>query len=117
MAESPNPIEVELAAEKAAALGESGKRLRVALEKLGRFEAQGAHGAQGRPDGSEAAARRELVELAGEAFWSYIVQREALGLYDEEEIAHNYGVTNEVRNHMGPRIRSGRRDDRPGGET
>jgi hypothetical protein len=108
MTESPNPIEVELAAEKAAALGESGKRLRAALEKLRQFKG-GAQDLQGRPDGSQAPARRELVELAGEAFWSYIVQREALGLYDEEEIARDYGVTDEVRNHMGPRIRSLRR--------
>jgi hypothetical protein len=100
--ESPDPIEVELAAEKAAALGRSGKRLYAALDKLRRFDARDK-----RP--RDAAARGALVEVAAEAFWSYIVQRESLGLHDEETIARDYGVPGEVRTHMGPRLPSTRR--------
>jgi hypothetical protein len=106
--ESPNPIDVELAAEKAAALGRSGRRLRAALEKLRKFDA-GERGRAARRDRSAAAARKELVELAGEAFWSYIVQRESLGLYDADTIAGDYGVPPEVRTHMKPRLRNSER--------
>jgi hypothetical protein len=105
MGESPNPIEIELAAEKAAALGRSGKLLRAALEKLRQFDAASPQSRAG----VDATARTELIERAGEAFWSYIVQREVLGLYDEEAIARDYDVPGEVRSHMGPRVRNPRR--------
>ncbi len=100
-----NPIDVELAAEKAAALGRSGRSLRAALDRLRRFDAgRGARRPQrGTPDA--AGARKELVELAGEAFWSYVVQREALGLHDPDAVAEEYRVPPEVRGCMGPRMR------------
>ncbi len=104
MDESPNPIEVELAGEQAAALGRAGEGLGAALAKLRQFEAGLTQRA---PQPSDSAARQDLIARAGEAFWSYIVQREALGLYDEETIARDYGVPVEVRN-LGPRIRNSR---------
>jgi hypothetical protein len=107
MRESPNPIEVELAAEKAAALGRSARRLRAALDKLRRFDAgESRPRTHGRPDD---ASRRELVELAGEALWAYVVHRESLGLHDEETVVRDHDVPNEVRKHMGPRLRRSRR--------
>jgi hypothetical protein len=97
---TPNPIEVELAGEQAAALGRSGRRLRAALEKLRRFDA----GKSGVREPADAATRKELVELAGEALWSYVVQRESLGLYDADTITRDYSVPAEVQKSMGPRI-------------
>jgi hypothetical protein len=104
MGEALNPIDVELAAEKAAALGRSGSRLRAALEKLRNFDASAREDGRNIPD--RAAVRGELVELAGEAFWAYVVQRESLGLHDADAIADDYGVPAEVRKHMAPRLRT-----------
>jgi hypothetical protein len=97
----PASIEQQIAAEKAAALGRSGRKLRSALDNLRRFDERVARG--GRiPD---PAARAKLVELAGDAFWSYVVQREALGLMDSEYIGREYGVPPDVWRAMRPRTR------------
>jgi len=90
-------LEKEIAGEKAAALGRSGRKLRSALDKLRRFDA-------GSRRAREADARTRLVEVAGEALWAYIVQREAVGLIDAEYIREEYAVPPEVWQHMSPRL-------------
>jgi hypothetical protein len=100
MDDAPSSIERQIAAEKAAALGRSGKKLQVALEKLRRFDETARRG--GRI--FDPAARDALVDIAGEALWSYIVQREAIGLIDAEYIAREYGVPPDVRLRMRPRV-------------
>lgn len=102
MRQLPSALDREIAAEKAAALGRSGRRLRAALDKLRKFES----GAPSRRRGTtEAVTRAELLAQAGEAYWGYIVQREALGLYHNESVVEEFGIPAEVRRRMGPRLR------------
>ena len=99
MEESRASIEEQIAGEKAAALGRSGRRLRAALEKLSRFDTN----VTVRGTRSEQAIRAELVEVAGDALWSYVVQREAIGLMDHEYIGREYQVPADLWPRMRPR--------------
>lgn len=93
-----NPIDYLFAAEAAAALGYSGRKLRKALDALLEYDRSVAsHGSLGTP------TRDELVADAAEAFWSYVVQREQFGLMDSEYIAAEYGVPADVQRAMGPK--------------
>lgn len=98
-----NPIEYQFAGEAAAALGASGRQLRKALDALNKYDADVA--SNQRRASSE--SRSELVATAGEAFWSYVVQREMFGLLDPEYIAKEYGVPADVWQAMGPKKRDG----------
>jgi hypothetical protein len=95
-------IEQQIAGEKAAALGRSGRKLKSALDKLRRFDDVVRGG--GRID--DPAARADLVAIAGDALWSYIVQREAIGLIDGDYIVREYHVPPDVRRRMLPRSRA-----------
>jgi len=97
-----NPIEYQLAAEAAAALGRSGRLLRKALDALEKYDRD----VLARARRADPVIRSGLVASAGEAFWGYVVQREALGLLDPEYIAKEYGVPPEVQQAMGPKTRS-----------
>lgn len=99
MRKVPSALEAEIAGEKAAALGRSGRTLRSALEKLAKFDAGTAR---------RGSKRAELVALAGEAYWAYVVQREAMGLVHNESIIEEYGIPPEVVRSMRPRVRSSR---------
>ncbi len=101
MEEEQASIERQIAAEKAAALGRSGRKLRAALDNLRRFDEVGRRGGRTTDPG----ARAKLVEIAGDAFWSYVVQREALGLMDSEYIGREYRVPPEVWRVMRPSLR------------
>ena len=94
-------VEKEIAAEKAAALGQSGRKVKSALEELRLFDEDAAVG--GRPARGPA-ERTKLVEAAGEALWAYIVQREAVGLIDAEYIRKEYDVPADVWQHMTPKM-------------
>ena len=100
-----NPIEYQLAGEAAAALGLAGRRLRKTLDALRKYDKDAAAGARR----TRSVSRDDLVASAGEAFWSYIVQRELLGLVDPDYIAGEYGVPPEVRRAMGPKRSSAAR--------
>jgi hypothetical protein len=93
-------IEKEIAAEKAAALGRGGRKLKAALDELQLFDEDAAGGQHARG----ADARTQLVEAAGEALWAYIVQREAVGLVDAEYIKKEYSVPSDVWTHMSPKM-------------
>jgi hypothetical protein len=94
-----NPIEYPFAAEAAAALGHSGRQLQKALDALRKYDSQVSAGnLQADPT-----VRSDLIAIAGEAFWGYVVQRELLGLLDPEYIGQEYGVPPEVWRAMGPR--------------
>jgi hypothetical protein len=103
-------VEKEIAGEQAAALGRSGRKLRTALDKLARFDEGGSATRRGR----EAISRERLVEVAGEALWSYVVQREAIGLIDAEYIRREYGVPPDVWQHMRPKDGSANSRSRAG---
>ncbi len=102
MEEARASIEHQIAGEKAASLGRSGKRLWIALNNLRRYDEVVRRG--GRiPD---PAARADLVAVAGDALWSYVVQREAMGLIDSEYIGREYAVPSDVWRGMRPRVRA-----------
>jgi hypothetical protein len=90
-------LEREIAGEKAAALGRGGRKLRIALDNLRRFD-EGAGGNRRNARG----ARAELIEIAGDALYAYVVQREAMGLTDAEYVAREYAVPQEVWRRMRP---------------
>jgi hypothetical protein len=100
MGEALASVEKQIAGEKAAALGRSGRKLRIALESLRRFD----EGVTGRGTRSDQTVRTELVEVAGDALWSYIVQREAMGLMDREYIGREYQVPADLWRWMRPRL-------------
>ena len=95
-----NPIEYQFAGEAAAALGHGGRKLRQALDALRKFDADVVK----EPWRTVAMSREDLVATAGEAYWSYVVQRELFGLMDPEYIADEYGVPPEVLRAMGPKM-------------
>lgn len=96
-----NPLDYQFAREAATSLGHAGRQLRKALDALSRHDADVAEN----PWRARLQSRSELVAIAGEAFWGYVVQRELIGLQDPEYIAKEYGVPREVWQAMGPRRR------------
>jgi hypothetical protein len=103
MPKVPNALEVEIAGEKAAALGNSGRKLRTALDRLRKFDSGAAKSRRTR---TGAETRAELIAKAGDAYWSYIVQREAIGLLDNESVVADHGIPPEVVRSMKPRLRA-----------
>lgn len=97
-----NPLEYQFAGEAAASLGHAGRQLRKALDALSAHDANVDSTALH----TSAQTRTELVASAGDAFWSYVVQREMFGLLDPEYIANEYGVPAEVWQTMGPKGRA-----------
>jgi hypothetical protein len=85
-----NPLETEIAAEKAASLGHHGRLVEKALAALRSFD----------PDG-DPAERLELVRKAAHVVWAYFVQRELCGLRDQREIIRFYGIPQEVLVRLG----------------
>jgi hypothetical protein len=87
----PTPLELELRAERAAAMDRSGRRLRRSLEELRRFDQMHSD-----CETAESGVRGELLASAAEAWWAYMVQREALGLTSHAEAVREYQVPGEV---------------------
>jgi hypothetical protein len=87
-------LEAEMAAEQASALGRTGRDLEVAMERLKAF------------DGAEPGDRAErtaLVQAAADAAFNYLVQREAIGIYDHRLAIRDYAIPPEVLNRIGAR--------------
>lgn len=95
------PLQANLSEEVAAALGESARRLRRALDTLSEFDAAVAAGNRQ----SSSTARSGLVLEAAEKLWGYVVQRELVGLRDADYIRDQYRVPNDVWRNMGPKAR------------
>lgn len=92
-------LEHELAGEKAHALGRIARRMEAALAALRAFDL-------GEPP-EPAATREELVAVAAEWVWYYVVQRDVLGWHRHDEALRSYQVPDEVIARMGPRLRPG----------
>jgi len=90
-----SPFDYAAASDRAASLARVARRLEQALAALRAFDAEGGR----------RAAREELVEIAAEWLWFYVVQREALGWYDHELAFRTYDVPGELIGRMGPRRR------------
>jgi hypothetical protein len=86
------PVEKELLAEKAAALGRAGDALAAALAAYRNVQA-------------DATRRRELRDIAAERLWYVLVQREAVGIFQHEGMLREQRVPPEVRLLAGPRPR------------
>jgi hypothetical protein len=84
----PNPLEVEIAAEKAAALGRSGERVEQTLARLNSCE-------RGTPE------RAESLRAAAEAVYAYFIQRELCGMRRHHDAIREYGIPNEVLVRLG----------------
>jgi hypothetical protein len=96
-----NPIatlQLEIAQEKASALGRLGRGLEAALAALRSFDA--AHGPT--TSRQDRRWRDQLVAQAGQALWYLMVQRDACGLHNSAAVISDYGVPPEVVNRAGP---------------
>lgn len=86
-----NPLDVEIAAEKASSLGHHGRQVEKALAALRAFdEAPGT-----------AEERRSLLVAAAREVWAFFVQRELCGLRDQREVIRHYGIPQDVLNRLG----------------
>lgn len=86
-------LEAELFAEKAGALGRTGREVEKALARL-----------RAHDDGRvQAVDRAALVRAAAEAVWAYWVQREACGLFDHRQVIREHRIPPEVLNRLGAR--------------
>ena len=81
-------IEAEIAGEKAASLGRTGRRVESSL----------AHLRSCRPGAPECASR---LEDAIRAVWYYFIQREACGMRDHREAIALYAIPGEVLARLG----------------
>jgi hypothetical protein len=84
----PNPLEIEIAAEKAASLGRSGERVEAALARLRALE-------RGAPE------RPALLRDAVDAVYAYFVQREICGMRRHHDVIREYAIPNEVLVRLG----------------
>ena len=86
-----DPIEAEIAAEKASSLGHHGRLVEQALAALKAFDS-----ADG--DSNE---RRVLVANAAREVWAFFVQREACGMRNHRDAIQIYGIPPEVLVRLG----------------
>lgn len=83
-----NPIDYEIAGEKAASLGRAGERVQKTLAILAGLE-------------REAEDRRLTVRDAAEAVYAYFIQRELCGLRRHHDAIAEYGIPQEVLARLG----------------
>lgn len=86
-------LEVELLAEKAAALGRGGRDVETALKRLRDFDAEGRG----------PTPRAALLKAAADAVWGFLIHRELCGLRDRDEVIRQYGIPREVLCRLGAR--------------
>lgn len=84
----PNPLDHEIAGEKAASLGRAGERVRTCLAEL-------------RAAASDAGDRAALVGSAAEAVYAYFIQRELCGLRRHQDVIREYAIPREVLVRLG----------------
>lgn len=86
--DAANPLDHEIAAEKAASLGRAGDRVKRALHQLAEAE-------QASP------ARSALLKDAAEAVYAYFIQRELCGLRRHHDAIREYRIPREVLARLG----------------
>jgi hypothetical protein len=86
----------EVLAEKAGTLSRLLERLEKALDALAAFDEAAAGGAEPR-------RQAELIDAAAEALWHVTIQRELMGLRQQERFMRELGVPARVRIRMGVR--------------
>jgi hypothetical protein len=96
----PMPVELELMAEKAGALGLAASKLEAALTALDAAD-QALESAPPERRERQLAVRRERRAEAARRLWYLVVQREALGLRSHEEVFRVYRVPPDVKVYAG----------------
>jgi hypothetical protein len=81
----------EILAEQASSLGSAGRRVEAALAKIREHDA-------GEYPGT---AREVLLSEAAYAVWSFLVQRELMGLRHQAEVIRQYEIPKEVLYRVG----------------
>jgi hypothetical protein len=85
------PVEHEIVAEKASALGHHGRQVEKAMAALR------AHDAQPDPN----VERLTLIKVAAGEVWKYFIQRELCGMRDHRGVIAEYGIPQEVLVRLG----------------
>jgi hypothetical protein len=85
------PVENEIAAEKASALGHHGRLAEKAVAALHAFDASPEPGVD----------RLTLVKAAAREVWKYFIQRELCGLRDQRDVIREYRIPAEVLTRLG----------------
>lgn len=83
-----NPLDHEIAGEKAAALGRAGDRVEQMLKALAATD-------PGSPEWSG------LVKSASAAVYAYFIQRELCGMRRHQDVIREYGIPTEVLARLG----------------
>ena len=86
-------LEIELRAERAAALGRGGRDVANALQRLRAFDAEGRG----------PVPRAKLVAAAADAAWGFLIHRELCGLRDRDQVIRDYDIPAEVLCRLGAR--------------
>jgi len=85
-----NPLEYELASERAEALGRQGRKMETALAKLAAWSADN--------DGND---RQALLDDASDAVWALFIQREICGLRNNGDVIRRYQIPTEILARLG----------------
>lgn len=96
--ETASALDYELARERAGSLGRSGRKLESTLAALSAFDRENATDAH---DTRLTNDRNSLASAAGVALWSFVVQRESLGLRDSAAVMRAYAIPADVQVRMG----------------
>jgi hypothetical protein len=83
-----DPLDYEVAAEKAASLGRSGRKVEETLALL-------------RAHDGDSQERIVLLKDATEAVYAYFIQREVCGLRRHQDVIREYQIPNEVLARLG----------------
>ena len=97
-----NPLMLEFQAEKAAAYFATIRRMQAALAALDKFDRNQITEASA--DRETKRLREELIAVAAEQVWFFVIQREAMKLPYYEELFADFDIPNEVRERMGPKL-------------
>lgn len=82
-------LRYELMEEQAQSLGRAGRKVEIALQALADH-----------PGGEDRAA---ALKVAADAVWSFLVQREVMGLRDRNAVIAQYAIPREVLARLGAR--------------
>ena len=96
-----NPLQVEIMAERASAYFSTTRKLEAALRALAEFDKTCDRGHLAPADQHR---RRELFLEAAEQTWVFVIQREAMKLPYYDELFADFGIPEEVRKQMGPKL-------------
>ncbi len=96
-------LQHEIREEQAATIGRLARDLRATLDALEAFDRRASTATMTAE--SRERQRARLVDAAGYALWSFVVQRDCSGFRLTDQALEDYAVPAEVRARMGVRLR------------